>query len=324
MIICLKITRQEVHDTMAATEKNIRHSLQYTLFGYLHDKSACEPGSARKEEYNNAYHANQATKLLEYVGHGRQNDAATIIKRYPDVLLRRPLEPVRDIAGNLYSGTAFQYALWAMDTRMYTMMLDCLPPDEQGEKIRGSLLQQFEGLTEHFDFHPLLKALQAFVNNFDAWEQSQKDRYWCQVVGGAQCGLPAHVRHEYCNPRKTWDEVWPNLPGYEGNFDEHSILLHDESVRYDNWLIWDENLSGLGSDFAIYRSTVYGREKLSGACCRHYGKDYYARDDLQMLTALCEQRTADLVAFKQRLQIPIQKIDGVDEVINQNISCCLL
>ena len=66
-----------------------------------------------------------------------------ILKQHPeDLLVYRPL---RDISGAEFSITLFQHAIWTKDVRyMANMILDCLPKNEQGEKIRVEMVRQSE------------------------------------------------------------------------------------------------------------------------------------------------------------------------------------
>ncbi|CAM2903370.1 hypothetical protein [Legionella worsleiensis] len=250
--------------------------------------------------------------LIEYVAHGRQDEAKAILDQFPELLLERG--SANDIAGNLWEGTAFQYAVWAMDTHMYTMMLDCLPQNEQGVEIRKGLLEQAKAQKEHFNFQPLITALQTYVNNFNVWDESQREEHLCKVVGMAQRDLPAHVRHEYCNPNRSFKPV--------PSFNEQVFL---RSLGLYNWpsstsVNWDGGLLGLGSYFARMAPVM------DGVCLTVCAEDAISldgppqQDDLASITALCEVRTKDLIALMQRLQSPIQKPEDVSQAPTSMIS----
>ena len=139
--------------------------------------------------------------LLSLVAQGRQDDAEAMIKQDPTLLLERG--DVTDGAGRTFRGiTALQYAVWALDAHMWTMILpylDRLSP-------RGSASEQLRQLEEkgtahgkHFDFKPLLDAYAAFLRN-DSSEES-----WSRGVGGAQRLLPDHVVQEYTTPDRPFE-----------------------------------------------------------------------------------------------------------------------
>lgn len=245
------------------------------------------------------------TKLLTYVLSGEQVKAEWILKRYPDFLLRKIdfTDPWTKKTFNHKS--VFQYAFWAKDRHMYNMMLDCLPQNEQGEEIRKGLLEQAKELTEHFDFTPLIRTLQIYVDNFVAWGRSKRTLHWCTVVGLAQQNLPVHVRQEYCNP----DRLFYPVPDFTEPFLIRSLRFYNWASS--TWMNWDCGLTGLGSDFAIGARGSVRRER---SCeVGHQAVKF----DLKAVTALSKVRTADLSSFMQRLQTSIQKPDDVQAVSSQ-------
>ncbi|CAM2949888.1 hypothetical protein [Legionella worsleiensis] len=290
---------------MAATEEkiseDIKRKLQLTLFGLMRDETSCQPGPDKIKKYNRAWVAAQALELFEHVGYGRQNEAEVILRKNIGLLSYRPLSPFKDITGASFSGTAFQYALWAMDTHMYNMMIDCLPQNEQGEEIRKDLLKQAEEQKEHFSFKPLISALQTCVNNCNSWSTSQLEAHWCKVVGMAQRDLPAHVRHEYCNPFPYLKETPSSKDGLKRSL--RFLKVESGNVLLSNWQTWDANTPGLGIDFAITRGSVYNLWSVLGT---NIIAPYAVVFDLRAITALCRVRTADLTTLMERLQTPIQ------------------
>jgi hypothetical protein len=300
-------------DIIKYNEQLLSQSFRLTLFMPNHNKTLYKPGPEKCDEYNNAYLACLASELLEHAGHGRQNEAEAIIKEYPEVLVYRPSEPVTDITGEIISYPAFQYAMWAMDTHMYTMMLDCLPKNEKGENIRQALLQQAEAQTEHFDFTPLITALQIYVSNYETWSLEEREAHWCKFVGAAQRALPAHVRHEYCHPDRSFSPV-----------PDFTVKVLIRSLKFYNWnnsswQSWDDGLSGLGSDFAIAsRGAPIQRKDRGEAAWFAIGSLESARMDLAAITALCEVRKADLISLGQRIRVPIQNLEDVP-----NASCVI-
>ncbi len=159
-----------------------------------------------------------ADKLLLQVMHGEQDKAEVILKIRPDLLMIKGT--ATDYSGRTFTCTAFQYALWALDTRyMCNMMLDCVPNSPDAKIIQEGLLMQLlaheHGGIEyqlelrtvrekHYDFTPILTALKTYVDNYDHWYANlmwaEMERQWCRVVGLAQRYVPAHVAQHYCDP----------------------------------------------------------------------------------------------------------------------------
>ena len=121
-----------------------------------------------------------ADKLLLQVMHGEQDKAGVILKIRPDLLMIKGT--ATDYSGRTFTCTAFQYALWALDTRyMCNMMLDCAPNSPDAQRIQQVLLnqllaQELVGIEyqlehrtvreKHYDFTPLLTALKTYVDNY--------------------------------------------------------------------------------------------------------------------------------------------------------------
>ena len=161
-------------------------------------------------------------KLLLQVMHGEQDKAEKILKSHPELL--EMTGEATDYSGRTFNTTAFRYALWALDTRyMCNMMLDCLPDSPQGEAIKQALLTQFKahdqdgvfyklnGVTiheKHYDFSPLIEALQTYVNHYNDWYPTNNfdamRNQWSKVVGLAQRYVPAHVAQHYCDPDESF------------------------------------------------------------------------------------------------------------------------
>ena len=256
--------------------------------------------------------------LFRLVGFGEQDKVEIILKLYPEFFLT--YAPIKDISGvlpvidieNCKGITVFQHAIWAGDVRfMCNMMLDCLPKNAFGEKLRIELLRQCNELMDkgvvyvvdgkvhrekQFSLQALIIALQSFVENFGNRSWDERDFHWCTDVGLPQNLLTAIARHHYCNPEESF---W-NKP----NFHEQKKLIRSiDIVNYAEGgkkQLWDDSLVGLGSKFAISAAVPISGGVLQEVC----------KADLAALTALCEVGTKiDLPELMQRLQSPIQSLD---------------
>jgi hypothetical protein len=265
-----------------------------------------------------------ADKLLLQVMHGEQDKAEVILKRRPDLLMIKGT--ATDYSGRKFTCTAFQYALWALDTRyMCSMMLDCLPCSPDGERIKeGLLMQLFEQTSngiefqldtrtvreKHYDFTPLLNALKTYVDNYDHWfaasNWAEMTRQWNEVVGLAQRYVPAHVAQHYCDP----DETFYPTPNF--NKPQFARVLHFynyRSVVESHWFspIISSN-HGLGVDFGIARGARAASACNAGARCGlPLRRGVLWHSDFMAVTALSQIRTKDLEPLRERLQRPLQK-----------------
>ncbi len=202
-------------------------------------------------------------KFLLEVVHGEYDKVEARLKKNSDLFLQKG--QVTDYSGRtFYNISGFQYYLWALDKHGWTRMLKSLPLDEEGARIKGALLQQYQELKEkgvayelngkiireehHFDFkNTIIQALQTQVNYQNQnkpWDEI--DKQWCTGVGSAQKLLPVHVVYEYCG-----DVSLDPLPQFIKQPTTLTMKFYNWiTERYENWFSGD---SKLGVNFAIYR-----------------------------------------------------------------------
>ncbi|WP_428411554.1 hypothetical protein [Legionella sp.] len=263
------------------------------------------------------------TALLTSVVHGNQDNAEKILKRYPELLMQRGT--VTDYSGRTFTNiTAFQCALWALDTRyMCTMMLDCLSKNEQAEELRIELLNQFnehevkgvcymlEGKTyqeKHYNFSLLITTLQTYIDNFTYWiDNDQKDlmaTHWSTQIGGAQRYVPAHVAQHYCDPDESFNSMSSfTKPRFKRTLTFYNPITFQKSSWFSSFTLD----AGLGVDFAVLRfrwlNEAMALDKTL-VSTRNFGEDAGVVN-LNVLTSLFKVRTDDLVLLRERLENPI-------------------
>ncbi len=211
-----------------------------------------------------------------------------------------------DYSGRTFHCSAYEYAYWAKDTQMCRMLERYMDDSTKAEmlarvnKIERAGLSYTQGgvayFTPHFDFTPLIRALQFYVNNYDAWHAKRNwdamTAAWLEV-GKAQRDVPAHVAQEHCfrdrlfNSTTRFDEKIPR---------ELIIFKWSSTLRYDSWFPLAAPASGLGFDFALarYQNTVidlHGRRARDPAI-----------SDLAAVIQLNKVRTADLVRSQEHLK----------------------
>ena len=141
----------------------------------------------------------------------------------------------------------------------------------------------------------LIKALEEYVKNYDAWDGTQCGNHWRQQVGGAQLILPAHVINEYSHPSRPfhpcpqWGDTEASLP----------------RTGVSDWI----NNSGnkLGKDFAWCRGAW--RESAHGKTGSGLPSNY-ARYDLAAVSKLLTSRTAQARVLLAKNYFQDQKVQN--------------
>lgn len=140
-------------------------------------------------------------EFLIYVGNGEQTRAEQMLKSNPDLALMTG--ELKDCAEREFNGiTGFQYALWALDYHMWTMIGKYLSKEHARDQIIA--LNQGSWIDSHgtqITWQPLIIALDIYIKNYSQWCSDKKYgemcAHWRKQVGGAQLLLPAHVINEY-------------------------------------------------------------------------------------------------------------------------------
>ncbi|OGV47834.1 MAG: hypothetical protein A3F46_07885 [Legionellales bacterium RIFCSPHIGHO2_12_FULL_42_9] len=173
--------------------------------------------------------AKMVLPLLQHIVRGKQEAACAMLQADTSLFFKKGW--VTDNSGRaFYYVSAFQCALWAIDSYMLKMMLNCLQEmatTEEGyaeaENIRLELLKQYDeiqlnGLNyttrdgeevrgdHHFNPQSLIDDLRTTVSQFHHWTSAQQKHHW-SIVGWDQYKLPAHFAQEYCQPRRQFDPV---------------------------------------------------------------------------------------------------------------------
>jgi hypothetical protein len=230
-------------------------------------------------------------QLLKCVAEGDQDQAEALIKKDSKLLLAAG--KVTDLSGRTFDNiTAFQYALWAMDYHMWTMIQKYLPAEAQAQQF-DVLESKGTDHGKHFDLQLLLDALKTFVDNYQPWNTEQSTEYWSKKVGGAQKLLPAHVVNEYCRPDRSfnpcpseWTSLLPRTRAVE-------VYGSSKWVKGE-WFTSSNSSEALGSSFAFSRAAGQNSsgKRSGGALAAH---------DLNSLQSLWTARTEQLKSLAESL-----------------------
>ncbi len=169
-------------------------------------------------------------KLGDLVAKGQEDQAETLLKTNPDLLLYK-CKSVTDYSYRTFENiTPFQLALWYMDIFMLRMLIKYLPREaqiEQAQEYRewenngGVTYQQHEHAIlenplqhrceKHYNFDELIETLNHWHTTASAYLQEPETFNFHRSdlarirAGLAQRSVPAHVAHEYCNPLQSLD-----------------------------------------------------------------------------------------------------------------------
>lgn len=263
-----------------------------------------------------AVDAKELSNLLQLVAEGEQDQAEAMLKGSwgflglgaskgkPELLLE--YGEVTDLSGRTFQSiTAFQYALWAMDYHMWTMIRKYLPLEQQLEQF-NDLEAKGTAHGKHYDIKPLTSALQTYVDGYRGWSDHQCKDHWCKVVGGAQKLIPAHVVNEYCRKDRPFEpcpEEWESkLPR------TREVEVWDSAqskIVKGSWFVAPPAEDVLGSNFAFLRYSSGVKieiEPLLGQQGFVLGRGEFRRDsDLKALLSLWKVRVQQWEALKTEL-----------------------
>lgn len=198
-------------------------------------------------------------EFLRLVAEGEQNEAEKMLKINPVLALASG--DVTDLSKRSFTNiTAFQYAVWALDWHMWTMIRKYLPDEElkrqaegfeTGAWVKGSYLpwREKHGIHAQYLIDNLVNALQVTIDLYKFRKRSEAKTAWLQQVGGAQLLVPAHVVNEYCYTERPF---YPS-PNFKDSLTLPRRRIVDEECK--DWFAVLGKSSKFGDKFAIYRST---------------------------------------------------------------------
>jgi len=218
-----------------------------------------------------------------------------------------------DYSGRTFNCSAYEYAYWAKDTHMCRMLERYMDDATKAEMLTRVKKIERTGLlyiqddvaycTHHFDFTPLIEAIQFYVNNGNAWYAANNwdamATAWMEV-GKAQRDVPAHVAQEYCRLDRSFDP----LPEFNEASLPRVLTFHNGATGHtDSWFPLTASHSGLGFDFVLVR----GARRRGGCVAAELGIGEFAtaaRCDLEAVSRLDKVRTADLTLSRKNLNPP--------------------
>ncbi len=231
--------------------------------------------------------AAEVTQFLRLVAEGEQDKAEALLSANPALALASG--SVTDLSERRFANiTAFQYALWAMDWHMWTMLLKYLPKPEAAAQARALEADGTEH-GAHFNLNELPQVLNTYIENYNSWDDSMRAHQWCKVVGGAQRRLPAHVVNEYCRPDRSFHPT----PTFTDTRLPRTRAI-DEYVWDNEWFSADVWVIGVSAAILGAWDTPVGRPEGVGAW-------ETCKVDLAALQSLSTVRTQQLESLLSAL-----------------------
>ncbi len=221
-------------------------------------------------------------KFLKLVTEGEEDAAEAMLKVNPALALASG--DVTDLSNRSFKNiTGFQYAVWALDQRMWTMIQKYLPNDAASQQIKDA--QQGSWVSTHgTDARGLIKNLEkALQKSFDLYASlklAEGDRVLIKEVGAAQLLLPVHVVNEYCNPARSF----VTCP----DFTVVDLLQRSRKVDEGEWFTYKYEGGVLGEKFAYWRGHS---EKVVQWCADWFPPHDMLRLDVTCVRALLNART---------------------------------
>ncbi len=192
--------------------------------------------------------------FLKRVVEGEQDKAERRLKKNPELALLP--SDVTDLSGRIFKGiTGFQYAVWALDWHMWTMILKYLPKDQATAQIkamdRGSWVLQHRESGDWLTRN-LIDAWQTQINLLNKKQRDEAVTQWERKVGGAQYLLPVHVINEYCHPNRSF-EPCPDFTESEPL--PRTRKIDNEDMEAGDWFATSSYMRGkLGETFGVERA----------------------------------------------------------------------
>lgn len=245
----------------------------------------------------------EVEEFLRLVAEGEQDKAEAMLKSNPALALVPG--DVTDLSKRTFTNiTGFQYAVWALDWHMWTMIKKYLPHEDARKQAQG--FETGSWVSQHgvsANWQNLLDAQQKFFAECDAQNWNVANITWVQQVGGMQLLLPAHVINEYCRPSRSFSPC-----------PDFSKLEPDGAwrVRVTNngeWFTAKVNNGSIGIGFGVARGGYHESGLTRYPTCNGGGPSAwrsFPQQDHQVLPKLFtirqQQRDALLEDLKSRNQ----------------------
>ncbi|MBS0358170.1 MAG: hypothetical protein JSS53_02700 [Proteobacteria bacterium] len=208
-------------------------------------------------------------ELLKWVAEGHLKKVAELLQEDPKLALAKGT--ITDLSGRTFENiTAFQLAIWYLDTEVWTVIKEHL--DKINEQEALSQLNELENERDdihkkygkHFDFSALLSAYEAYLLSFDHPGFDHYDdcirqehvRLFSKEIGMQQLPVPAW--YIYAFSENGEDKAWP-LKDFSKTITREYTKKH-----IFNWFHKNVPYGLLGTDCGFFR---YQKPNIGRASC---------------------------------------------------------
>ena len=153
------------------------------------------------DELSTSINLKEIEQFLEHITFGRQDEAEIMLQNNKQLAVT-PANVIDCAKRRFTQITGFQYALWALDWHMWTMLQKYIPKGLQQQQLQA--MAQGSWVKDHGD-HVTWRSLIDALKNYRAGYNLLKVGAWYRTVGGAQLSLPAHVIQEYQRSDRSFE-----------------------------------------------------------------------------------------------------------------------
>ena len=232
--------------------------------------------------------------FLDLIVSGQQIKVEEMLKKNKDLILASGT--VTDNAKRIFNNiTGFQYAIWALDVHMWTMLLNYLTPEAAFDQVKEyKLCSWIDEYGLHSNWQNLLNAQKLYIDNFNNWENTKRNKCLIEQIGGAQLLLPMHVINEYCHPTRAFDPC-PDFTKLEKNSAWRKCNVDD-----GEWFTAKFNDGPLGIGFSAAR----GKMPWCGSVwdTKHIWSGYGKETVVETVSLISRDHFALSTLFNTRLQ----------------------
>lgn len=242
-------------------------------------------------------------EFLRLVAEGEQDKAEATLKKNPNLALVPG--DITDLSKRAFNNiTGFQYAMWALDWHMWTMIQKYLPDDQaikQAAEFETGAWIKNHGTDAKWIFDELLKAYGVTISLYDQKKWKESEAAWMQQVGSVQLLLPAHVINEYCHPTRPFYPI--------PNFKSSDPLPRSREIDVGEWFTATYKGGKLGAACPHVGGIDDGRAgsaRFNGL--GHSGRRMCVGMDFSSIHALYSVRTSQYEELIAKLRIkPLQR-----------------
>lgn len=252
-------------------------------------------------------------QLLHNVPRGKHELIAAILKKNSHSILKRG--NIRDCSGREFCNiTAFEYAVWALDKHMWSLIISSIPENNESIGLLEALIAQYTQLKQsgvtyrldgkiitetHFSLNnTIIKAIKTYIEalktqNCGTLSCDVFNKLWVEGIGGNQKLLPVHVVHEYCS-----NVFFVPQPDFIDKPSALTQFFNAITGKNESWFS-----SKLGTDIAIWKGNGYKSTGCGKGNAYHLmGLAFGLEHDLVALECLNTTRLNDFTSLESVLE----------------------